>query len=199
MSAADSTALAFLAPGLLHRFGNTLLAVQGRARLLAFTLEGEAVPAEVIAEDARALVGDADAALRALGVLRWLCGEDSEEVASLRTVVEDVVDVARVPLRDLGATVLVDEAESMGTHFVSAVAVAGPLTVALRWAASRASAGCTPIVVAARRSVDALELRVAAPSAASTAAADGARAPAGWSELADSSGLVRAIPLHIQP
>lgn len=199
MSTVDAAALAFLAPGLLHRFGNTLFAVQGRARLLAFTLDGEPVPVEVLAEDARSLVADADAALHALAVLRWLCAEDPEEIASLRSVVEDVLEVARVPLRDLGAAVVVEDAEAMGAHFVAATMVAGPLTAALHWVAGRATSSGAPIAVAARRSGDALELRVLAPMASPASGADGAMVPAGWSELAGSSGLVRAIALRDQP
>ncbi|MEQ1631456.1 MAG: hypothetical protein ABL997_03725 [Planctomycetota bacterium] len=90
----------FLAPGLSHLLGNALFTVQGRARLLAMaTADGSSDP-EQVGEDVRAVLDGSARAMVSLSVLRWLLGEGKPSAAACGVVVRELVDVARVPLRD---------------------------------------------------------------------------------------------------
>jgi hypothetical protein len=112
--------LAFLAPGLLHQFGNQLFAIQGNAQLLPDST-GD-LRAKILAAAARG--GET------LRVFRAVLGDAAPLRMSLARAIEPLFEVARVPLREHGHRLDCrgggDEA-----HTVDAVAVVAAAATAL--------------------------------------------------------------------
>lgn len=98
--------LLFAAPGIAHALGNSLFTVHGRARLLSMSAGDPETPRDQIDGDAAAVLEGATKALGSLSALRWIVGE-ARNPTPLTTVVRELVDVARVPLRDHGASVAI--------------------------------------------------------------------------------------------
>lgn len=189
MSPDSARALAFLASGLLHRFGNTLFAVHGRARLLRASLDEPSPPLALLGEDARAVVEDADAAMRALSVLRWLAGEAAEECVALGAFLDDVLEVARVPLRDAHVVSTVACAPDLVEAAVAPHAAIGPLCTGLAALRGTDDAMGTPVRLAVVRNGATAELRLPATTPV----------PEGWSAPGEGPTMVLAIPLRDQP
>lgn len=103
MGTAPAATLWFLAPGLAHLLGNALFTVQGRARLLTGATEAQ------LADDCRAIQDGVDRAHAGLDLLRWLLGEGRPFAVPIDEVLGTFVDVARVPLRDQGAQLELDD------------------------------------------------------------------------------------------
>jgi hypothetical protein len=94
--------LLFAAPGIAHALGNSLFTVHGRARLLSMSAGDPETPRDQIDGDAAAVLDGATKALGSLSVLRWIVGE-ARNPTPLTAVLRELIDVARVPLRDHGA------------------------------------------------------------------------------------------------
>lgn len=189
MSPDGESALVFLAPGLLHRFGNTLFAVHGRARLLRASLDEPSPPLDLLAEDARAVVDDADAAMRALSVLRWLAGEDAEELVALGALLDDVLEVARVPLRDARVVVTADCPNELLDALVRPQAILGALCLGLRALGAPRDADESSMRLTVARTESGAELRLPAAEPV----------PPPWRAVPESSSMALAILLHDQP
>jgi len=98
--------LAFVAPGLIHRFGNLIFTVQGQAQLLT---RSEGSDREVTA-----ITNAAERGGRLLGVLRTLLGPTSGPPQDAVELLEHVVDLVRIPLREAGYALTQAVPESPG-------------------------------------------------------------------------------------
>jgi hypothetical protein len=117
---ASPETLAFLAPGLLHQLGNVLFTIRGNAEAAAFATDG--------GERQRlAIATAADRGAEALRVLRCLLGDAASAPVPAVSLLTQVAELARVPLReaklalevDLGSrtTVRVDPIDFYGVVF----------------------------------------------------------------------------------
>lgn len=104
MPGGPAQTLWYLAPGLAHQLGNALFTLQGRARLLA-----SAEPLQV-GEDCRAIQDGVERAQAGLNMLRWLLDETRSSPVPIASLLHSLVEVARVPLRDRGLVLELDEA-----------------------------------------------------------------------------------------
>jgi hypothetical protein len=90
---ADPADLGFLAPGLLHQFGNLFLTIHGNA----LVLEGEHV------ERAKAAIhGACERGSGSLRLLRALQGENGVERVDARVALRQLAELLRVPVREAG-------------------------------------------------------------------------------------------------
>lgn len=83
----------FFVPGLLHRFGNLLLTVQGHALHL---------DAGSLAQGRQAILGAAERGARALQVMRRIGGEHDDRWEPAGELLKEFVHLARVPTRERG-------------------------------------------------------------------------------------------------
>lgn len=104
--------LAFLAPGLLHQFGNQLFAIQGSAQLLP----------DPSGELRSRILGATARGSETLRVFRAVLGDAAPLRLPLRRALEPLLDVARVPLRERGHR-LECRGEPSAAHPVDAGAV----------------------------------------------------------------------------
>jgi hypothetical protein len=88
-------AIAFLAPGLVHQFGNLLLTIQGQA--LQFS-GGD--PGEVRAQ--QAILNASERGGTTLRILRILLGEPGDVPAPAAQLLELLAELVRVPVREAG-------------------------------------------------------------------------------------------------
>lgn len=87
--------IAFLAPGLVHQFGNLLLTVQGQALVLD--------PANTSMLRARhSILGACSRGATTLRLLRALLGENDGSYDSGPSLLEALVELLRVPVREAG-------------------------------------------------------------------------------------------------
>ncbi len=101
--------LSFLVPGLLHQFGNAFLSIQGAAFLIA---EGSA-------QRSREAVSSAvQRGAAGLDLMRFLAGESAPAAANGVAVLERLVEVIRVPLREAHHRLTVRVAASAGSAMV---------------------------------------------------------------------------------
>ncbi len=101
LSAACADDFAFLAPGLLHQFGNLFLTIHGNA----LVLETDHV------ERAKAAIhGACERGGGALRLLRALLGESGGERADVRTLLRHLGELMRVPIREAGHGFETDDA-----------------------------------------------------------------------------------------
>ncbi|MEO6595066.1 MAG: hypothetical protein ABIP94_09980 [Planctomycetota bacterium] len=84
--------LDFLLPGVLHQFGNLLLTIQGHAS----TLEPDCVE-----RAKQAILGATDRAGRTLRLLHELGGDSASVPANACELLEQLVELVRVPVREL--------------------------------------------------------------------------------------------------
>lgn len=91
----DSELLAFLAPGLVHQFGNVLLSIQGQAHLL---------DVDNVDRGRAAIRAAAERGAGGLDVLRHLTGEPASAPQPLATTLERFAELVRVPLREAGSS-----------------------------------------------------------------------------------------------
>lgn len=101
--------LSFLMPGLLHQFGNAFLAIQSAAFLIA---EGSAQRSRDTV-NAAVQRGTAN-----LDLMRFLAGESAPAAANGLAVLERLIEVLRVPLREAQHGLAVRVASSAGTAMV---------------------------------------------------------------------------------
>lgn len=102
--------LLFAAPGIAHLLGNALFTVQGRARLLSMSLLDTEATREQLDGDAQAVLEGATRSLGSLAVLRWTLAE-SRTPAALGHVLAELASVVRVPLRDHGASLRIEQGD----------------------------------------------------------------------------------------
>ncbi len=110
MNDARAQNLLFAAPGIAHLLGNALFTVQGRARLLSMSLLDPEAPREQLDGDAQAVLDGATRSLGSLAVLRWALAE-SRTPTALGHVLAELADVVRVPLRDHGAVLRIQQGD----------------------------------------------------------------------------------------
>lgn len=108
----DSEILAFVAPGVVHQFGNVLLSIQGQAHLLDPTN---------VERGGAAIRAATERGAACLDVLRHLTGEPASSARPFAATLERFAEIVRIPVREAGsslelrdvavaATVLVDPA-----------------------------------------------------------------------------------------
>jgi hypothetical protein len=88
-----SNAISFLAPGLVHQFGNLLLTIQGQALALA---------PHAVDRGREAILTATDRGGATLRLLRYLLGEPGGGVHDAAGLCEQFAEVARVPVREAG-------------------------------------------------------------------------------------------------
>lgn len=93
---------AFFLPGLVHQFGNILLTVQGNV--------AHARP-DNLDEMQAAVTGAVHRGSASLDILRALLGDESDQAASAQTLLDELAELARIPLRERGLTLKVAQAE----------------------------------------------------------------------------------------
>lgn len=153
--------LAFIVPGLVHRLGNAVFTIQGHAQLLAG--DGPA------ADQRSAILHAAERGGSTLVVLQSLLGHAAAAPQEAGSLLAVLVDILRVPLRDVGIAV-----ECTAAAGADAVAVDG-------------GAFCPAVLEAVRRLVDllpggqagTLELGLAVPTQGGSVVRVGFRADAG--------------------
>lgn len=119
MHPANALDLAFLAPGLVHQFGNLLLTIQGHA------LPGGAAPGT----GANAVLHACARGSASLRLFRHLLGgESAADPADAADAVERLAELLRIPVRERGHGVEVLPVE--GARFAVDLAVVVPLVVA---------------------------------------------------------------------
>lgn len=89
----DADLVPFFVPGLLHRFGNLLLTVQGNALHL---------DAASLAQGRQAILAAAERGARALQLLRRIGGEHDGRLEPAGDLLRELVHLARVPVRERG-------------------------------------------------------------------------------------------------
>jgi hypothetical protein len=130
---ANALDLAFLAPGLVHQFGNLLLTIQGHA------LPGGASPGA----GATAVLHACARGSASLRLFRHLLGgESGADPADAADTVERLAELLRIPVRERGHSVEVTTAG--GARFAVDLAAMVPLVVA----GTRALLGVVPANVA---------------------------------------------------
>ena len=95
MPSSHSDAIAFLAPGLVHQFGNLLLTIQGHALQLNR-------PAHSGERAQQAILTASERGGASLRILRILMGETGELLAPVTGLLEMFGELARVPVREAG-------------------------------------------------------------------------------------------------
>ncbi len=96
MPSPHPAAIAFLAPGLVHQFGNLLLTIQGHA------LQLDRPPAAGLGRAQQAILQASDRGGVSLRILRILLGEPGELQAPAAQLLEMFGELARVPVREAG-------------------------------------------------------------------------------------------------
>lgn len=91
---------AFFLPGLVHQFGNLLLTVQGN--VLHAQPDG-------IEEMKESVLGAVQRGSASLKIVRALLGDESSDVGIAPTLVDELAELARVPLRERGLTLAIDQ------------------------------------------------------------------------------------------
>lgn len=120
--------IAFVAPGLVHQFGNLFLTVQGFGLGLS--------PAT--ADQARtALLAASERGAGSLRLLRLLLGESEGGSVAFGAVAEQLAELLRVPVREAGHGFELQVAPGSGSHRVPAAPWVPPLVTAV-WALVRA-------------------------------------------------------------
>lgn len=100
--------LEFLAPGIVHALGNSLFAIRGAAHVLG--------AADVPNPDTGKIVADAvEDGVETLDALRFLTESRPATRQPALTVLRALVNVLRVPLRERGLGIRMDEASVPGT------------------------------------------------------------------------------------
>jgi hypothetical protein len=97
-SAAD---LAFVAPGLVHQFGNLLFTIQGQALTLS---------AEALQRGRAAILTACERGSLSLRLWRHLLGDSGPDRAPVGAVVHALAELLRVPVREAGQLLHCDEA-----------------------------------------------------------------------------------------
>lgn len=92
MEAVRPETLAFLAPGLLHQFGNVLFTIQGNAQSVGLGADN--------ARERTAILGATERGGNALRVLRCLLGDGSQSPAPAGLLLGQLVELLRVPVRE---------------------------------------------------------------------------------------------------
>jgi len=126
MAGTTPETLAFFAPGLLHQFGNLWLSIDGQASLL------DARSADQIERTRTAILGATRDGRACLEVMRFLAGEPATAPRPLRRVLDDLVAVARVPLRERHHTIEHKTADAHGETPVDAADVVVMTAEAIR-------------------------------------------------------------------
>ena len=120
MSPAAAADLAFLAPGLVHHFGNLLFALQGHV------LQADPRAAETALA---AIAGNVDRGAVALRLWRHLLGDGGPEFGDAGRMLRELAELARVGARERGHRLDLDGGEGVGVAvdlaaFVPAVVAA---------------------------------------------------------------------------
>jgi hypothetical protein len=196
--------LLFAAPGIAHALGNSLFTVHGRARLLSMSAGDPETPRDQMDGDATAVLDGATKALGSLSVLRWIVGE-ARNPTPLSTVLRELIDVARVPLRDHGASVAIGGDENVDAE-VDPFEVCHALLSAMRRVCEgpHAEAFTLDFRIEAQDSTASVTLRCVEPGRAGTHGrplglvldalhADGILAGAAWRSGASPDLLVLAF------
>ena len=137
--AARSDDFTFLAPGLLHQFGNLFLTIHGNALVL---------DTEHVERAKTAIHGACERGGASLRVVRALLGENGSERACARATLRQMVELLRVPLREAGHGL--DMVDTSGPAPVVDVGAFVPLVVrAVRALVATVPAGISGVVIAA--------------------------------------------------
>lgn len=115
--------LAFLAPGLVHQFGNLLLTIQGHSLHLA-------PEAGAVSRAKTVILNACDRGAGSLRILRHLLGGSAPEQAHSHDALALLVELLRIPVREAGHTLDDVTADDGDGQLVSLDAFV-PLTVAL--------------------------------------------------------------------
>jgi hypothetical protein len=122
--------LAFVAPGIVHRFANVLLSIQGHAQLAAGDGGGDSL---------RAVLEATSRGGQALGFLRLLLGDEPPgEHRSAGELLAQVAELVRIPVREAGQQLRVEAAGDDdwfvdgGDFAVRTVAAVGCVLAAVR-------------------------------------------------------------------
>ena len=99
----SSNLSAFFLPGLIHQFGNLLLTVQGN--VLHVQPDG-------IDDMRESVLGAVKRGSASLDIVRALLGDESSDVGLAPTLLSELIELARVPLRERGLTLTFEEEES---------------------------------------------------------------------------------------
>ncbi len=130
-AAAAAADLAFLAPGLVHHFGNLLFVLQGH--LLQADPRDAAAPLAAIA-------GNVDRGAVALRVWRHLLGDGGPEPAHAGRTLRELAELARVGVREAGHRLDADGCEA-AEHVVDLAAFVPAVVTALRESLAAVPAG----------------------------------------------------------
>lgn len=95
MHPATALDIAFLAPGLVHQFGNLLLTIQGHS----LHLEAETA---AVARSQPAIRNACDRGAASLRILRHLLGDAGPERAAAGEAVGQLAELLRIPVREAG-------------------------------------------------------------------------------------------------
>ncbi|MCU0865050.1 MAG: hypothetical protein MUC36_14770 [Planctomycetes bacterium] len=122
MQRPPAEAIAFLAPGLVHQFGNLLLTIQGHALGLGERAAGDrgaigAAPGPAtLGRSREAILHASERGGRSLQLLRRLLGETEACPTDARELLAELVELARVPVRDHRQSIELVGAESGGAE-----------------------------------------------------------------------------------
>jgi len=131
---ATHTSLHYLLPGILHALGNSIFAAEGHANLL----EGESTDA-----DSKAMIITAvREARQALDVLRCLASDDGDLTPVTDELLESLLKFLRIPLRDQGLRLQLDQGASDPGCHVSGPLFCNCLVAAVQSIATRVPEGC---------------------------------------------------------
>lgn len=140
MPGTNPETLAFFAPGLLHQFGNLWLSIDGHASLLGG-------PADELERTRTALLGVTREGRACLDVMRFLAGEPSTARRPLVRVLDELVAVARVPLRERQYAIVMHEAGAHGDAAVDPACVVVMTAEAIRRLVDALPPGATGTIV----------------------------------------------------
>ena len=94
---------AFFLPGLVHQFGNLLLTVQGN--VLHVQPDGIDAMRESV-------LGAVKRGSASLDIVRALLGDESKDVGLAASLLDELSELARVPLRERGLTLAVEQSDA---------------------------------------------------------------------------------------
>lgn len=135
MAGTNPETLAFLAPGLLHTFGNLWLSIDGQASLL------DGAAAEDCERARTAILGATREGRACLDVMRFLAGEPASHPRAVGRVLHDVLAVARVPLRERQQTIDLRPLDAVAEVMVDPADVVVMTTETIRWLADSLPGG----------------------------------------------------------
>lgn len=125
MHRSPADAIAFLAPGLVHQFGNLLLTIQGHALGLPNSARGETERGDSTDRARAAILAASERGGRSLQLLRRLLGEPETEPVAANELLTELVEVARVPVREARHLLeWTEEGAAPASHWVDAASCA---------------------------------------------------------------------------